>query len=89
MTSVVLTHPVGDMDTWLGGASNRERVFAYFCTSHRIYRHAEADKVSIVAEGVDLEKMRATLSTPEADAAKAEDTVLEPIDLYVEVAGGK
>ena len=33
--------------------------------------------------------MQAVLSTPEGAAAKAEDTVIDPIEVYIEVEGGK
>jgi hypothetical protein len=36
MTTVVATHAVGDMDTWLAGGDERTALFANFCTGHRI-----------------------------------------------------
>jgi hypothetical protein len=89
MTTVVATHAVGNMDTWLRGGANRKAVFANFCSSYRIFRHAEANRISIVCENVDLAKMKATLSTSETKAAKAKDTVIDPVEIYIEVDGGK
>ena len=89
MTMVVVTHSVGNMDTWLKGAEHRKAVFAKFCSNHRIFKHAEANRVSIVCENVDLAKMSATMSSAETAKAKAADTVIDPIDVYIEVAGGK
>jgi hypothetical protein len=89
MTTVVITHAVGNMDTWLRGGADRTAVFAKFCSSHRIFRHPEANRISIVCENVDLDKMKATLSNPETEKAKAAHTVIDPIEIYVEVAGGK
>ena len=88
MTSVVATHAVGDMYTWLGGGETRAELFASFSSSYRIFRHAEKDRVSIVYEGVDLEKMQAVLASPEAAEAKAAHTVIDPIEVYIEVEGG-
>jgi hypothetical protein len=88
MTTVVATHAVGNMDQWLDG-HNRERLFPNFCSSHRIFKHADGKRVSIVFEDVDLDKLKATMGTPEAAAAKAEDTVIDPIEIYIEVEGGK
>ena len=88
MTTVVITHAVGNMDTWLGGGNNRKAVFANFCSSYRIFRHTEANRVSIVCENVDLGKMETTLSTSETEAAKAKDTVIDPVEVYIEVDGG-
>jgi len=89
MTTVIMTHAVGNMDTWLGGGESRKAVFANFCSSHRIFKHVEADRVSIVCENVDLAKMQSTVADPETDKAKAAHTVIDPIDVYVEVEGGQ
>ena len=51
-------------------------------------RHAENNEVSIVWEGVDLEKMKATLGSSEAAEAKARHTVIDPIEIYIEVEDG-
>jgi hypothetical protein len=89
MTAVVVTHAVGNIDTWLKGGGERKEVFAKFCSSHRIFRHPdEANRVSIVCENVDLAKLKATLDTAETNAAKAKHTVIDPIEIYIEVAGG-
>jgi hypothetical protein len=89
MTTVVVTHAVGNMDTWLAGGDHRKAVFANFCSSYRIFRHSDAKLVSIVCENVDLAKMKSTLSTSETEAAKAADTVIDPVEIYIEVEGGK
>ena len=88
MTTVVATHAVGDMDTWLAGGSERQELFKRFSSGYRIFRHVEKNEVSIVLEGVDLEKMKATLESSEAANAKARHTVIEPVDVYVEVEDG-
>ena len=88
MMSVVATHAVGDMDTWLGGGETRAALFANFSTGYRIFKHAEKGQVSIVWEGVDLDKMQAMLASPEAAEGKAAHTVIDPIEVYIEVEGG-
>jgi hypothetical protein len=88
MTSVVTIHAVGNMDTWLGGGESRAALFANFSSSYRIFKHAEKDRVSIVLEDVDLEKMQAMLATPEVAQTKAKHTVIDPIEAYIEVEGG-
>ena len=87
MTTVVVTHAVGDMDKWLGGGKVRTKTFSGFCSSHRIFKHSDRDQVSIVFEGVDLDKMKAILGSSEAAASKAQHTVIDPIEIYVEVEG--
>ena len=89
MTTVVVTHAVGDMDTWLGGGDERKALFANFSSSYRIFRHTDANLVSIVWENADLDKMKAALSSSETEAAKAAHTVIDPIEIYIEVEGGK
>ncbi len=88
MTTVVATHAVGDMDTWLAGGSQRQELFKGFSSGYRIYRHAEKNEVSIVFEGVDLEKMKAMLGSSEAAEAKARHTVVEPVEIYLEIEDG-
>ncbi|AXI41380.1 hypothetical protein C1J02_04980 [Sulfitobacter sp. SK011] len=76
------------MDTWLGGGEVRTKTFSGFCSSHRVFRHTDKDQVSIVFEGVDLDKMKTILGSSEAAASKAQHTVIDPIELYIEVEGG-
>ncbi len=45
-------------------------------------------EVSIVLEGVDLEKMKATLGSSEAAEAKARHTVIDPVEFYIEIEDG-
>jgi len=66
MTAVVVTHTVGNIDTWLKGGAERKDVFAKFCSSYRIFRHPdEANRVSIVCENVDFAKLKATMDAAE------------------------
>ena len=41
-----------------------------------------------VLEGVDREKMKATLESSDAVNAKARHTVIEPVEIYIEVENG-
>ena len=88
MTTVVVTHAVGNMETWLAGGESRKAVFANFCSDHRIFKHVDGKRVSIVCQNVDLAKMEATLSAPETEVAKAKHSVIDPVVVYVEVEGG-
>ena len=90
MTAVVVTHAVGNIDAWLQGGANRKEVFAKFCSSYRIFRHPdETNRVSIVFENVDLAKLKATMDTAETNTVKAKGTVIDPIEIYIEVDRGK
>lgn len=88
MTTVVASHAVGDMATWLAGGDHRKALFANFCSSYRIFRHANEDRVSIVFEGADLEKMQAIINSDEGKAARAKHSVIEPVEIHVEIEGG-
>ncbi len=88
MTTVVAIHAVGDMDTWLAGGSERQDVFKNFSSGYRIFRHAEKNEVAIDWEGADIEKMKAVLGSSEAAEAKARHTVIDPIEIYIEVENG-
>jgi hypothetical protein len=89
MANVIVTHGVGNMDAWLKGGAERERLFAPFCSSYRIYRQQESNRVAIASENVDLEKMQAAIATHEMQAATEKHTVLLPVEVYVEIPGGK
>ena len=40
-------------------------------------------------ENADLQKLEAVLARPDTEKAKAKHTVREPVDIYVEVEGGR
>ena len=89
MSRVIATHAVGNMDTWLAGGNERAEIFKQFCSAYRIFRHPKENKVAIAWENVDLKKLEAALGHPDTERAKARHTVLEPIDVYIEVEGGR
>jgi hypothetical protein len=89
MPRVVATHAVGNMETWLAGGEQRAEVFKQFCSGYRIYRHPTENRVALVWEDADVAQVQAVLSHPETEKAKASHTVLEPIEIYIEVEGGR
>ena len=89
MSNIIAVHAVGNMETWLAGSENRARVFQQFSTGYRLYRHPKESKVAIVWENADLAKLQAVLGSEEAAAAKAADTVIDPIEIFVEIDGGR
>ncbi len=88
MTTVVAQHAVGDMKKWLAGGDERKALFKSFCSSHQIFKHPSKNQVCVVLKDVDLEKMKAMMNSPEAAARKAEHTVIEPVEMYIEIEGG-
>lgn len=89
MSRVIATHAVGNMDTWLAGGNERAEIFKQFCSGYRIFRHPKENKVALVWENVDLKKFEATLGHPDTERAKTRHTVVEPIEVYFEVEGGR
>ena len=89
MPRVIATHVVGSMETWLAGGEERAEIFKEFCSAYRIYRNPKENKVAIVWENADLEKMEAVLTRPDSGKAKARHTVVDPIEIYIEVEGGR
>ena len=89
MTTVVITHAVGNVDTWLKGGEERTALFSNYCSNHRIFRQEGTNRVSIVCDNVDLAKMKAAMDSPEIAEGKAKHTVIDPLEVYIEVAGGK
>jgi hypothetical protein len=89
MPRVIATHAVGNMDTWLAGGNERAEIFKQFCSAYRIFRHPKESKVALAWENVDLTKLEAALGHPDTERAKVRHTVLEPIDVYIEVEGGR
>ena len=89
MPRVIATHAVGNMETWLAGGAERAEIFKQFCSGYRVYRHAKENKVALVWENADLEKLEAALGHPDTEKAKSRHTVREPIDMYIEVDGGR
>ena len=88
MPRVIATHTVGNMNTWLAGGSERADLFKAFCSGYRVYRHQDENKVAIVLENVDMPKLEAALAHPDTQKLKAKHTVVDPIEVYVEVEGG-
>ena len=89
MTAVVVTHAVGNIDTWLKGGADRKELFPKFWSSHRMFRHPDqANRISIVCENMDLAKLKAAMDTAEIKALMAKHTVIDPIEVYIEVDGG-
>ena len=88
MPRVIATHAVGNMNTWLAGSGARGDLHAVLQRlPHLPARHREQGRARL--ENADLQKLEAALAHPDTEKAKARHTVLEPIDLYVEVEGGR
>ena len=88
MSNVIAVHAVGNLDTWLR-EDNRPGLFKQFCSGYRLYRLPDQARVAIVWENVDMAKLKNVLASAEAEAAKKADTVLDSIELFVELEGAR
>jgi hypothetical protein len=88
MTTVIISHSVGDMDTWLKGGEDRKALFSKVCSSYRIFKQDGANRVSIVCENVDLARMQEVMNASETAKAKVAHTVIDPLEVYIDIPGG-
>jgi hypothetical protein len=90
MSNVIAVHAVGNLEAWLG-EDNRPGMFKQFCSSYRIYRLPNQAKVAIVWENVDVAKLQRFVGAAkaEAEAAKKADTILDSLELFVELEGAR
>jgi len=88
MANLIAIHSVGNVDTWLA-ADNRAQLFKDLCRGYRLFRMPEQNRVAICFEDVDAGKLETMLATPEAAAAKAADTVVDPIEIFLELEGSR
>lgn len=87
MAAVVFNYAVGNVETFLAGADERKETLEKYCSSYRVFRHTDSNRICVVAENVDLERMKAALSSPQAAENRAKNTILPPMDRYIEVEG--
>lgn len=86
MSTVVIRHKVGDINTWLKGHEERQKLFSPFVSGFKTFQDTDDPKsVVIVMEVTDMEKLQATLNDPEVDKAKARHTVIEPLTISMPV----
>jgi hypothetical protein len=89
MPTVIAAHAVGNMQTWLAGGAERVEIFKQFCSGYHVCRNLKESRVAVVWENVDMKKLEAALNDPNVEKAKARHTVIDPIELFVEVEGAR
>ena len=86
MPTVVVTHKVGDFDTWMTGHQDRVEVFAPAITGFRTFRDSkDPNAVVLVMDVTDMDKLGEIMADPTTQALKDKHTVLDPISMHVEV----
>lgn len=86
MPTVVVTHKVGDFDTWMTGHQDRMTVFGAAATGIRTFRDTQdPNAVVLVMDVTDMEKLGEIMADPDVQILKEKHTVLDPISIHVEV----
>jgi len=89
MPNVTITHSVSNMETWLAGGAERTGLFKTFSTGYRIYRLADKARVALVLENVDMAKFGAVMKDAATAAAMEKHAVVQPVEVFVEIDGGR
>ena len=86
MPTVVVTHKVGDFDTWMAGHQDRVEVFGPAITGFRTFRHSEdPNAVVLVLDVTDMDKLGEIMTDATTQTLKDKHTVLDPVSVHVEV----
>ena len=87
MATIIVRHRVGNFDTWLKGHQDRVNVFSPLVKSFKTFRDTkDPNAIAMVMEVTDLEKLSEMMNDPKLQHYKEKHTVIEPIDVSVEVA---
>jgi len=89
MTTIVVRHKVGNIDTWLKGHQERVELFSKFASGFQTFQDTDdPNSVVLVAEVFDVDAMQSLMSNPEVmeKIAKEKHTVREPITVSMPVA---
>jgi hypothetical protein len=85
MQRVIFSHAVRDADHWASKHSERVEAFAAWGSNVVDYVSADGNaNVCVSVDVHDMEAMRASLNSPDIDAAKQAHGVVEPVVMYVE-----
>lgn len=88
MASVIIMHNVGDFDTWVS-KDNRSKLMPECCESYSLFRIPGENRVAVLLEGVDMEKLQGLMGGAAGEAAMKEDTVLQPAEMFMLLEGAR
>jgi hypothetical protein len=86
MPTVVVRHKVGDINTWLKGHEERQKLFASSVSSFKTFQDTDDPKsVVMVMEVTDMDKLNSIMTDPKVQKDKDRHTVKDPIIVSVPV----
>jgi hypothetical protein len=86
MATIIIRHKVGNFDTWLNGHQDRINSFTPLVKNFKTFRDAnDPNSIAMVMEVTDMDKLGEMVNDPKMKPLKDKHTVIDPIDIYVEV----
>ena len=86
METIVVRHKVKDINAWLKGHQDRQKLFAPAVTAFKTFQDTDdPNSVVIVAEVTDLGLLGSIINDPKNQAIKDLHTVIEPITMSRQV----
>ena len=87
MATIIIRHKVDNFDIWLKGHQDRINSFSPLVTSFKTFQDAnDPNSIAMIMEVTDLEKLGEMVNDPALQPLKDKHTVIDPINVYVEVA---
>jgi hypothetical protein len=86
MPTVIITHKVGNIDTWLAGHQDRADIFSSATSGFSEYQDAnDPNSVALVLEVTDMDKLNQMIQDPGTQKKKEAHTVIDPLVIYMPV----
>ena len=86
MATIIIRHKVGNFGTWLNGHQDRINSFTPLVKNFKTFRDAnDPNSIAMVMEVTDMDKLGEMVNDPKMKPLKDKHTVIDPIDIYVEV----
>ncbi len=86
MATIVISHKVGNFDTWLKGHQDRLNIFSKMVSNFETFRDPnDPNSVAMTMEVNDMEKLNEVMNDPAVQPFKEKHTVIDPISVFVKV----
>lgn len=86
MATIIVSHKVGNFDTWLKGHQDRLNVFSPLVSNFQTFQDSnDPNSIAMTMEVNDLDKLGELMNDPTIQPFKDKHTVIDPISVYVKV----